>query len=298
MSQIEISNLVSIPSNESENFAPVHEKPLIQLDPPRGWQLINVRELWKARELLFFLAWRDVKVRYKQTALGASWAVLQPAMMMVVFTIFFRKMAGVAGGNVPYPIFVYAGLLPWTFFATSITNAGNSVVSSERLITKIYFPRLTIPIASVGAAAVDFCVALCMLVILMFCYGIHPGWSVLIAPLLMAIIALTATGIGTLIAAMTVSYRDFKYVLPFLTQVWMFATPSIYTNATQQSLGRWHVLLDLNPMTGLISAFRSSCVGDAIPWRQVGISSICAIIVFVGGCFYFRKMEAGFSDNI
>ncbi len=198
--------------------------------PPRGWQLVNARELWQYRELLYFLAWRDVKVRYKQTVLGAAWAVLQPAMMMVVFSIFFGRMAHVDSGGMPYPLFVFAGLLPWTFFATAIASAGNSVVGSERLITKIYFPRLAIPFASVGAALVDFAVAFSMLLVLMIWYRVPPSWGLLLVPVLVALFALAALGVGTLLAALNVAYRDFRYVIPFLVQLWMFATPSIYMN--------------------------------------------------------------------
>src|SRR5207245_2234688 len=187
-------DLHSFPTRRSSDL------PEFVLRPPRGWQLINLRELWHFRELLYFLTWRDVKVRYKQTVLGAAWAVLQPAMMMVVFTIFFGRMAGVPSGDLPYPLFVYAGLLPWTFFATAVANAGNSVVGSERLITKIYFPRLAIPFASVGAAVVDFAVAFGLLVALMLYYGVVPGVAILLLPLIVGLIVLAATGVGTLLA--------------------------------------------------------------------------------------------------
>lgn len=198
--------------------------------PATGWQLINVRELWKFRELLCFLAWRDVKIRYKQTVLGVAWAVLQPALMMVVFTIFFGRMAGVPSGDIPYPVFVYAGLLPWTFFATAVTQAGTSVVGSERLITKIYFPRLAVPFAAVGATVVDFVVALALLVGLMVYYGIVPGVGLALVPVLFLLFTLAALGVGTLLAALNVAYRDFRYVIPFLVQIWLFATPTVYMN--------------------------------------------------------------------
>lgn len=201
---------------------------MTRIIPPHGLQLVNIRELWQFRELIFFLAWRDVKVRYKQTVLGAAWAVLQPALMMVVFTIFFRRMAGVPSGNLPYPLFAYAGLLPWTFFATAITNAGNSVIGSERVITKIYFPRLAIPFASVGAAVVDFVVAFVLLLAMMAYYGIAPGWGMLLVPLIYGMMVMAALGLGTLLAALNVAYRDFRYVIPFMVQIGLFATPSVY----------------------------------------------------------------------
>lgn len=198
------------------------------IEPPSGWQLINFHELWKYRELCGFLVWRDVKVRYKQTLLGATWAVLQPLLMMIVFTIFFGRMAGVKSGGFPYPLFAFAGLLPWTFFSTAIANAGNSVVGSERLITKIYFPRLAIPFASVGAALVDFAIAFGMMIVLMIWYQVVPTIAWLMVPLVVALIALAALGVGTLLAALNVAYRDFRYVIPFLVQLWMFATPTVY----------------------------------------------------------------------
>jgi lipopolysaccharide transport system permease protein len=272
--------------------------PLTVIEPPRGWQLINAAELWRFRELLFFLIWRDVKVRYKQTLLGAAWAILQPAMMMVVFTIFFARMARVAAGDLPYPIFVYAGLLPWTFFATSIANAGNSVVGSERLITKIYFPRLAIPFASVGAAIVDFAIALGMLVVLMFWFGVMPGPGLVLVPAIFACFVLAAAGVGTLLAALNVAYRDFRYVIPFLVQVWMFATPTIYMDPTANGAGRLDAMLALNPMTTLVAAFRSAVLGGPIHFDALAIAAGISLAMFLGGCLYFRKVEDSFSDII
>lgn len=196
--------------------------------PPHGWQLVDFHELWKYRELLYFLTWRDVKVRYKQTVLGAAWAILQPLLMMVVFSVFFGRLAQVDSGDTPYSLFAFAGLLPWTFFAAAIANAGNSVVGSERLITKIYFPRLAIPFASVGAALVDFVVAFGMLFVLMIYYQVPPTANLLAVPLVVLLFLMAALGVGTLLAALNVAYRDFRYVIPFLVQLWMFATPTIY----------------------------------------------------------------------
>ena len=266
--------------------------------PPRNWQLINVRELWQFRELVYFLAWRDVKVRYKQTALGAAWAVLQPLMMMVVFTIFFGRTAKVPTGGLPYPLFAYAGLLPWTFFATAITNAGNSVVGSERLITKIYFPRLTIPFAAVGAAVVDFVIAFGLLIVLMLYYGIVPGVGLFLVPAILGLITLAALGIGTLLSALNVAYRDFRYVIPFLVQLGMFATPTVYMQPDGASAGRLQVLLVLNPMTPLIGVFRAATLGGPILWDPLGLSATVVVAVFVLGCLYFRKVEDSFADII
>jgi len=268
------------------------------IQPPRGWQLVNVRELWQFRELIFFLAWRDVKVRYKQTALGAAWAILQPAMMMVIFTIFFGRLANVPRDDIPYSLFVFAGLLPWTFFATAINSSGNSVVGSERLITKIYFPRLAVPFAAVGATVVDFIAALTLMLGLMFWYQVRPGWSLLLAPLVFSAILLAATGVGTFLAALNVAYRDFRYVMAFMIQMWMFATPTVYMQPTGTESGYLQALLNLNPMTGLIATFRATVLDRPIPWNQFAVSFAWAVLLFLGGCFYFRKVEDSFADII
>jgi lipopolysaccharide transport system permease protein len=269
--------------------------------PAKGWQLINVKELWRYRELLYFLTWRDVKVRYKQTLLGAAWAILQPVMMMIIFTIFFGRLAKLPAGNLPYPIFVFAGLLPWTFFATSIANAGNSVVGSERLITKIYFPRLTVPFASVAAAVVDFCIAFGVLAVLVAYYKmrgspIHLGSGLLFAPIIFAFIVLTATGVRTQLAALNVAYRDFRYDIPVLVQLWMFATPTKYMQPSADTGMR--MTLFLNPMAGFVAAFRSAVLGGPMPYEQLGVCAAVSVAAFFFGCLYFRKVEDGFADVI
>ena len=269
---------------------------LIVLEPPIGWQLINARELWKARELIFFLAWRDVKVRYKQTALGAAWAVLQPLMMMVVFSIFFGRMAHVPSGGVDYPLFALSGLLPWTFFAAAVTAAAGSVVGSERLITKIYFPRLAVPLASLGAPAVDFAVASGLLGFVMAWYGKPPGPGILLAPFVFGLIVVLALGIGTFLAALNVAYRDVKYMIPFLMQVGLFATPTVYMDAS--TAGRFDRFLALNPMTTLVAAFRSAVLGGPVDRLALGIAAAMSGLAFVGGCLYFRRIEDSFADII
>ena len=275
--------------------APTHRT---VIEPPRGWEWINVRELWRYRELLFFLAWRDVKVRYKQTALGAAWAILQPAMMMVVFVIFFGRLAGVSTGGVPGPLFYLSGLLPWFFFSTAVTSAANSVVGSERLITKIYFPRLAVPFAAVAAAAVDFLVACGLLAVVTLAYGVLPSWNLLLAPAIFAIIALFAAGLGTMLSALNVAYRDFRYVIPFLIQVGMFATPTIYLQPTGNEGRAVGLLLAVNPMTSLVAAFRAGVIGGPIPWGGLAIAAAAAVVTFVLGCLYFRKVEDRFADII
>jgi lipopolysaccharide transport system permease protein len=272
--------------------------------PPTGWQLINFGELWQFRDLLYFLALRDVKVRYKQAVLGIAWAVLQPAMMMFIFYVIFYLVANTYKNNdkMPYPLFVFSALLPWSFFATAITTAGNSLVGSERLITKIYFPRLAVPFAAVGAAVVDFCVAMPLLLVLFVWYDKYPGWSVLLAPVIFLLLALSAAGVGTLLSALNVAYRDFRYIIPFLVQLWMYATPTIYfdlTPADPASTYGWvKQLLPLNPMTGLIQSFRACLLDQEIPWRDLGFSAAMAVLFFLIGCLYFRRVEDSFADLI
>lgn len=286
---------MSLESNISLSVGPVVRT---LIEPATGWQPINVRELWQFRELLGFLIWRDVKVRYKQTLLGAAWAVLQPAMMMVVFTVFFARMAKVPTGDVPYPLFVYAGLLPWMLFSTSIAHAAQSVVNSERLITKVYFPRLAIPFASIGAAVVDFGVALILLLAMMGWYGVRPGPGLLLIPVVLAGLLLVSAGVGTLLAALNVAYRDFRYVVPFLVQIWMFATPTIYLDATANGPGRLDYLLALNPLAPLVTTFRAAVLGGPVPWLPLLFSGLAAAALFLGGCAYFRRVEDSFSDII
>jgi lipopolysaccharide transport system permease protein len=275
------------------------EPPLtVVIRPAGGWQAVNYGELWRYRELLFFLVWRDVKVRYKQTALGVAWAILQPLMMMAVFALFFGRMAGLSSGDMPYPLFAFAGLLPWTFFATAVGQAGQSVVGSERLVSKVYFPRLAIPFASVGAAAVDFVIACGLLGVLMAWYGVRPGWGFLLVPPILAVLALTALGVGALLAALNVRYRDFRYVVPFLLQFWMFATPTVYMQPGADLSPALRLALGLNPLSGLVAAFRGACLGGDLPWAALAGSTACAAILFVGGCLYFRRAEADFADII
>jgi lipopolysaccharide transport system permease protein len=286
----------------SEHAAPGHSgKAPTVIRPPRGWQLLNLRELWQFRDLLYFLAWRDFKVRYKQALLGAAWAVLQPLLMMVVFTIFFGRLAGVSSGGLPYPLFAYAGLLPWFFFAGAVAAAGTSVVGSERLITKVYFPRLAVPFAAVGAGVVDFAIALGLLVVLMAWHQVVPAAAVLLLPLVFAALLLAALGVGALLAALNVRYRDFRYVIPFLLQLWMFATPAVYMQLPQGEAAptNWVALaLRLNPLTGLIDAFRACALGLPVPWLDLGVGVAASVVVFLIGCLYFRKVEDGFADVI
>jgi lipopolysaccharide transport system permease protein len=279
------------------------EPAVVRIRPPRGWQPVNAAELWRFRELIFFLAWRDVKVRYKQTALGVAWAVLQPAMMMVVFTVFFGRMANVKFTGDHYPVFVLAGLLPWTFFATALTAAANSVVGSERLISKVYFPRLAVPFAAVGASAVDFFMSIGLLGVLMLWYGVAPGAYLWLVPLIFLVLALVAAGAGTFLAALNVQYRDFRYVIPFLVQIGMFATPTVYMQPDPAAAGGTaRLLLALNPLSGLVDAFRVACLGGTpehpMPWGALAGATAFAAAIFLGGCYFFRRAEARFADII
>jgi lipopolysaccharide transport system permease protein len=290
------------PAGEAAEATAVREAaddvPVTVIERKRGWQFADVRELWAYRELLFFLVWRDVKVRYKQTALGAAWAILQPLATMVVFTAFLGRAAAGPGDGVPYPLFVFAGLLAWTLFAGAISAGSQSVVGSQNLVTKVYFPRLVIPISAVGASLVDFAVALGMLAVMMGWYGVAPGWGVLVAPVAILLLMVGAVGTGTLLAALTVAYRDFRYVVPFGVQLWMFATPTIYIQSEGLVSGRLWALLPLNPADGLIRTFRQAMLGGPLDWYALTVSGVVSVAMLVVGGLYFRRVERGFADVI
>ena len=268
----------------------------IVIEPKKSWFGFRGQELWQYRELLRFLMVRDIKVRYKQTVLGGLWAILQPFMSMLIFTIFFGKLAKIPSDNLPYPIFVYAALLPWQFFSNGISNAGNSLVASSNLISKVYFPRIIIPAASLGAGLLDFLIASFMLFIMMFYYGIFPELSILLLPLLLLGVIVVTLGVGMLLSALNVAYRDFRYVIPFLVQFWLFATPVIYPSSIVPQQWRW--LINLNPMAGLITAFRSAIFGESIPWADLSISCSVGIFLFIIGLLFFSRMERRFADVI
>jgi lipopolysaccharide transport system permease protein len=263
-----------------------------------GWVGIDWQEIWRYRELLYFLTWRDVKVRYKQTALGAAWAIIQPFMTMIVFSLFFGRLAGLGSktGGVPYPIYVYAGLLPWTFFANSIASSGNSLVGSSNLITKVYFPRLVIPLAAVGAGLVDLAVSFTVLLAMMVFYHTPLSWHLVFVPLFLVGTILAATGVGSFLASLTVAYRDFQYVVPFMVQIWMFITPVIYPPSIVPA--RWRWVLNLNPMAGLIEGFRAAFLAGPLEWAHIGVSLGIAVCLFFAGATYFRKVERRFADII
>jgi lipopolysaccharide transport system permease protein len=272
-----------------------HEQVTI-IEPTQGWRLIDWKELWAYRELLYVLTTRDIKVRYKQTVLGFAWALIQPVTMMVVFSIFFGGLAKMPSDGYPYPVFVYAALLPWTFFANSITNSANSLVGSANLVSKVYFPRLIIPLSSIGSGLVDFVIAGAILLLLMVYYGV--GWTsnLLIVPILVVGAAFTALGVGTLLAALNVAYRDFRYVVSFLVQFWMFATPVVYPASLVPR--EWQWALYLNPMAGVIEGFRSAFLGRPFDIPGMLVSLAIAGILFAAGIAYFGKVERRFADII
>ncbi len=270
------------------------------LRPPTAWRLINFGELWRYRELIAILTWRDIRIRYKQTVFGAAWAILQPLLMMAVFTLVFSKVAGSTGENaLPYPLFVLAGLLPWMFFAQAVTTGSQSVVGSERLITKVYFPRLALPFAAVGAAVVDFLVAFGLLLVVMLVCGYVPGASFLLVPAIFLVVLLLALGLAAGLGGLTVLFRDFRYITPFMIQLWMFATPAIYLPEAGANSSPWvQAVLMLNPMNGLIDAFRAACLGQPISLLGPVVGVLLGVAVFFAGCFVFRKVETRFADVI
>lgn len=270
--------------------------PTTVIQPSRGWVALNLRDLWAYRELLYFLVWRDIKVRYKQTVLGAAWAVLQPFFTMVVFSIFFGRLAQVPSDGIPYPIFAYCALVPWSYFAGSLERAGNSLVGSSHLITKVYFPRLAIPVSAVLAGLVDFGIAFLVLLGMMLYYGIAPTAAVLTLPLFLLLAVLTALGVGLWLSALNVQYRDVRYTIPFLTQVWLFLTPIAYPSSLVPE--QWRALYGLNPMAGVVEGFRWALLGKDPPGPLLVVSTVVVVLLLIGGLYYFRRMEKTFADVV
>ena len=267
------------------------------IEPPRRWMPLDLRELWDQRELVYFLAWRDIKVRYKQTALGASWAILQPIFGMAVFSVFFGKLARIPSDGLPYPLWSFAGLVPWTFFSQALTQSANSLVMSQNLLRKVYFPRLAIPIATVLSAAVDLALAFVVLVAMMAFYGVFPTTRAVLVIPLAALAFVAALGAGLWLAALSVRYRDVRYVVPVLVQFWLFATPIAYPSSLLP--GSWRVVYAINPMTGVAEGFRWALLGaNTAPGAMLAASTIAAIVILIGGAYYFRSMERTFADLV
>jgi lipopolysaccharide transport system permease protein len=276
----------------------VKKDDVLIIRPTHGWGALNLGELWLYRELIYFLTWRDLKVRYKQTALGAAWAIIQPFLTMVVFSVFFGGLVKVASDNVPYPIFSYTALLPWGVFVKALTDAGRSLVLNRTMITKIYFPRLIVPLASVLAGVVDFAIAFVVLLGMMWWFHITPTLSALWAvPLLLLLSLITALGVGLWLSALNVVYRDIGYVLPFLTQLWFYLTPIVYPSTKVPA--KWRLLYALNPMVGVVEGFRWALLNtQTAPGLMVAVSAVIAILILVSGLFYFRRMERTFADIV
>ena len=270
---------------------------VVCIEPSRGWAALRLADVWAYRELLYFLIWRDIKVRYKQTVLGAGWAILQPFFTMVIFSIFFGRLAQMPSDGVPYPIFAYAALVPWTFFANGLTQAVNSVVGGSSLIKKVYFPRIILPIAAVLAGVVDFLFAFAVLVGMALYYGVLPSWRILTLPCFLAMVVMAALSVALWLSALNVQYRDIRYIAPFIVQVWLFATPIAYPASLVPE--PWQALYGINPMVGVVEGFRWALLGTgAAPGPAIAVSTLAALVLLAGGALYFRRVERTFADVV
>lgn len=270
---------------------------VVTIEPSKSWVPLRLGDLWQYRELLYFLTWRDVKVRYKQTFLGAAWAIIQPLLTMIIFSLLFGRLAGMPSDAIPYPIFAFGGLLIWTFFSNSVTNSGNSLVGSSNLITKIYFPRLIIPAGAVAAGLVDLALAFVIQIALMIYYGVHVTWAITMLPVLVLLATLLALGVGMWLSALNVKYRDVRYAIPFVIQLWMFASPIIYPVSMLPEKWRW--VLMLNPLTGIVQNFRIALFGTLpFDWKSLGVSALITFVVLIYSVYSFRRMERHFADII
>jgi lipopolysaccharide transport system permease protein len=275
------------------------EEPLVVIEPKKAWSAIDLRDAWAFRELLYFLTWRDVKVRYKQTVFGVAWVVMQPLLSTLIFTAFLGKLARVPSDGLPYPLFVYAAILPWTFFSQAVVNSGNSLVNSAHLITKVYFPRMIIPAAAVAARLLDFAIAFLILLGLMLYYGIPFGVGMLLLPFLTLLVALLAFALGMWLSAINVKYRDVGVALPVLIQFWMFASPVVYPASLVYASNlshTWKVLYMLNPLVGIVENFRAAIFGTRFNWPALAVTCAFTIVVLVAGAYEFRRMERQFAD--
>jgi homopolymeric O-antigen transport system permease protein len=273
------------------------ELPVVRVEPDDGIFSLRLKELWEYRELLYFLMWRDIKVRYKQTSLGVAWAIIQPLFTMLIFSLFFGRLAKVPSDGIPYPLFAYCALVPWTFFAHGLTMGTNSVVESANLVRKVYFPRLAMPTATVLSGIVDFSIALLMLVAMMAWYGQIPTVNIIWLPALLLLAFVTALGVSLWLSALNVKYRDIRHVIPFLTQIWMYATPIAYPSSLLPE--PWRSVYGLNPMVGVVEGFRWALLGaQTKPGPMVAVSSIAAVLILASGAVYFRRMERTFADVV
>lgn len=271
--------------------------PVTRIERSRGWASLRLTELWQYRELIYFFTWRDIKVRYKQTALGALWAIIQPVFTMLVFALFFGHLAKIPSEGIPYPIFSYAALVPWTFFSTGLTQGSNSLVQSSNMLKKIYFPRMAMPIGTILAGCVDFVLAFVVLIAMIVFYGIAPTWKTIFLPLFFLLALVTCLGVSFWLSAMNVHFRDVKYTIPFITQFWMYATPIAYPSSLLPQ--PWRTLYGINPMVGVVEGFRWALLGThTAPSLMIVLSSIVALGLLLSGAFYFRRQEKTFADVV
>jgi lipopolysaccharide transport system permease protein len=283
-------------SADSPAMAHPSEPPVLMIEPPKGWGGLGWAELVRYRELLYFMVWRDFKIRYKQTVLGTAWAIIQPLFSVVVFTIIFGRLAGLSSEGFPFPLFVFAGLLPWNFFSSGVSTAGVSLVSQQDLLTKVYFPRLFVPASAIGTCLVDFAIASVLFGILLVWYGTMPSWQIVFVPILLLFVILATLGLGFLLSAITVTFRDLRLAVPFLMQALMYLSPVVY--AVSIVPPEWHWVLALNPMAGLIDGFRSAILGKPWNFTTLGVSCSVSVLLFVFGTYKFRMTEQKFADIV
>jgi lipopolysaccharide transport system permease protein len=289
-------NTMDTLSTTSDTHPPVELKKKKRIQATKGWGSIKLIELWAYRDLVYFFIWRDLKVRYKQTVLGASWAIIQPFFTMVIFSLFFGRLAQVPSDDIPYPIFSYSALVPWTFFANGLMQASNILVLNANMLKKIYFPRLTLPVATVLAGLVDFLLAFTILIVMMLYYGIYPTINVIWLPALLLMALFTSMGVSLWLSAMNVQFRDVKYMIPFITQAWLFLTPIAYPSSLLDE--PWRTIYGLNPMAGVVEGFRWALLGAPAPGPIILLSSLISIVLLVSGVYYFRRMERTFADVV
>lgn len=296
--ETQVQQMNAVIATAAERIAtPGSELPVLRIEASRGFVSLRLGELWAYRELLYFLTWRDLKVRYKQTALGVGWAIIQPLFTMLIFSLFFGRLAKMPSDGVPYPLFALAALVPWTLFSYGLGQASNSVVESANLIRKVYFPRLAIPLATVLSAVVDFCLAFLLLVAMMLYHGLTPTIHALWLPLLVLLTLMTALGVALWMSALNVQYRDVRYVIPFLTQLWMFATPIAYPSSLLSD--PWRAVYGLNPMAGVVEGFRWALLGtNTAPGPMILVSAVASSALLISGAYYFRRMESSFADIV
>jgi lipopolysaccharide transport system permease protein len=277
-------------------FHTLPDKPLVLIETSKRWASLDLRSLWEYREVFYFLMWRDVKVRYKQTFFGVAWAIIQPLFLMLIFTFFFGKLVRVPSDGIPYPIFIYAAVVPWTFFSNALSNSGNSLIGNSNLVTRVYFPRLLIPAAAVGAGLVDLAIALLLFLGLIPYYDIALSWKVLLVPALILLTTLLALGVGVWMAALNARYRDVRHALPFIIQLWMFSTPIIYPMSLVPEDLRW--LIALNPLTGIIEGYRSALFDRPFDWPSLALSTVATALSLLCFTYLFRRMEDNLADVI